>query len=39
LSEKLGLNVKLTVNGNGGTLTLIYKTLDQLDEILALLNR
>jgi hypothetical protein len=30
--------VKLTFNGNGGTVTLNYKTLDQLDEILALLN-
>jgi ParB family chromosome partitioning protein len=38
LSEKLGLNVKVTFNGHGGTLTLTYKTLDQLDEILALLN-
>jgi len=38
LSEKLGLTVKLTFNGNGGTITLNYKTLDQLDEILALLN-
>jgi ParB family chromosome partitioning protein len=38
LSEKLGLTVKLTFNGNGGTVTLNYKTLDQLDEILALLN-
>ncbi len=38
LSEKLGLTVKLTFNGNGGAMTLNYKTLDQLDELLALLN-
>jgi ParB family chromosome partitioning protein len=38
LSEKLGLNVKVTFNGSGGTVTLSYKTLDQLDEVLALLN-
>jgi len=38
LSERLGLNVKVTFNGSGGTLTLNYKTLDQLDEVLALLN-
>jgi ParB family chromosome partitioning protein len=38
LSEKLGLTVKLTFNGSGGTMTLKYESLDQLDELLALLN-
>jgi ParB family chromosome partitioning protein len=38
LSERLGLRVKVTFNGRGGTVTLSYKNLDQLDSILALLN-
>jgi ParB family chromosome partitioning protein len=39
LSEKLGLKVKVTFNGKNGSIIMNYKTLDQLDEILALLNR
>jgi ParB family chromosome partitioning protein len=38
LSEKLGLKVKVTYNGRNGAIIMNYKTLDQLDEILALLN-
>jgi len=39
LSEKLGLKVRVTFNGKGGTLMMNYQNLDQLDEILGLLNR
>jgi ParB family chromosome partitioning protein len=39
LSEKLGCSVKLSFNGKSGTVVLSYRSLDQLDEILALLNR
>jgi ParB family chromosome partitioning protein len=38
LSEKLGLKVKVAFNGRGGTVTLSYRNLDQLDSLLALLN-
>ena len=38
LSEKLGVSVKVTFNGKNGAIIMNYKTLDQLDEILALLN-
>ncbi|OYY05259.1 MAG: chromosome partitioning protein ParB [Acidocella sp. 35-58-6] len=38
LTEKLGLRVKVTFNGKGGTVLMNYKNLDQLDEILKLLN-
>jgi len=39
LSEKLGLKVKVLFDGKGGSIIMNYKTLDQLDEILTLLNR
>jgi ParB family chromosome partitioning protein len=39
LSEKLGLRVKVLFDGKGGSIIMNYKTLDQLDEILTLLNR
>ncbi len=38
LSEKLGINVKVTFNGKSGAIILNYKSLDQLDEVLSLLN-
>ncbi len=38
LSEKLGLHVKVTFNGQSGAVIIGYRTLDQLDEIVALLN-
>jgi ParB family chromosome partitioning protein len=38
LSEKLGLNVRITFNGRSGSLTVSYRSLDQLDELLTLLN-
>jgi ParB family chromosome partitioning protein len=38
LSEKLGVNVKVTFDGKKGSLIINYKSLDQLDEVLALLN-
>lgn len=38
LSERLGLRVKISFNGRGGTMTLNYKSLDQLDSLLTLLN-
>jgi ParB family chromosome partitioning protein len=39
LSEKLGLRVKILFDGKGGSVIMNYKTLDQLDELLTLLNR
>jgi ParB family chromosome partitioning protein len=39
LSEKLGLRVKVLFDGKGGSIIMNYKSLDQLDEILAILNR
>ncbi len=39
LTEKLGLQVKVTFNGRNGVVTLKYKNLDQLDGILTLLNQ
>jgi ParB family chromosome partitioning protein len=39
LSEKLGIRVKVTFDGKGGAIIMNYKTVDQLDEILSLLNR
>ncbi len=39
LSERLGVRVKITFNGKGGTMLLNYASLDQLDSLLALLNR
>lgn len=38
LSDKLGLKVSIHFDGRGGTLTLAYADLDQLDSVLALLN-
>ena len=38
LGEKLGLRAQVTFNGRNGKLILNYKSLDQLDEILRLLN-
>ncbi|WP_298284605.1 ParB/RepB/Spo0J family partition protein [Acidocella sp.] len=38
LSERLGLKVQIKFNGKGGTVTLNYTSLDQLDSLLALLN-
>ena len=34
LSEQLGLKVLIATRGNGGTLTIQYKSLDQLDDVL-----
>jgi len=39
LSERLGLRVEIKFNGKGGALILNYADLDQLDSLLALLNR
>jgi ParB family chromosome partitioning protein len=39
LSERLGLRVEIRFNGKGGALVLNYADLDQLDSLLALLNR
>ncbi|MCF3946350.1 ParB/RepB/Spo0J family partition protein [Acidiphilium sp. AL] len=38
LSERLGLRVRISFNGKGGSVSLAYEGLDQLDGILALLN-
>ena len=38
LGERLGLRVKVTFNGKGGTVMMNYRDLDQLDDILKLLN-
>jgi ParB family chromosome partitioning protein len=39
LSDHLGLKVEITFDGAGGKLTLLYSTLDQLDEVLKRLRR
>ncbi len=39
LTERLGLKVEIKFNGKGGALILNYADLDQLDSLLALLNR
>jgi ParB family chromosome partitioning protein len=39
LSEKLGLRVEIAFNGKAGHVKINYKSLDQLDGLLALLNR
>ena len=39
LSERLGLRVEIAFNGRTGTLSLHYRSLDQLDGIIALLSR
>ena len=38
LSETLGLKVDISFDGKGGSIRLMYKTLDQLDGIVTLLN-
>jgi ParB family chromosome partitioning protein len=39
LSSLLGLKVNIEFHGQGGTLTVQYKTLDQLDDVLNRLNQ
>ena len=39
LSEALGLRVDISFDGKGGSLRIGYKTLDQLDGVIALLQR
>ena len=39
LAEHLGLQVSISFNGRGGTLSLRYRNLDQLDHVIALLGR
>jgi ParB family chromosome partitioning protein len=39
LSERLGVRVNVTFNGKNGAIIINYNNLDQLDEVLALLNR
>ena len=39
LSEQLGLAVSISFNGQGGTLSLRYQTLDQLDHLVGKLGR
>jgi ParB family chromosome partitioning protein len=39
LTQHLGLKVDITFDGKGGTVRLSYRTLDQLDGIVTLLNR
>ena len=38
LSARIGLKVTLKIAGNGGTLSIAYHTLDQLDGVLARLR-
>jgi ParB family chromosome partitioning protein len=39
LSERLGVRVNVTFDGKAGAIIINYRNLDQLDEILALLNK
>jgi ParB family chromosome partitioning protein len=39
LSEKLGLKVQIAFDGKGGTVRISYRSLDQLDGVIALLSR
>ena len=39
LSEKLGLRVQIAFDGSGGTVRISYRSLDQLDGVIALLSR
>jgi ParB family transcriptional regulator, chromosome partitioning protein len=39
LTQKLGLKVTVATEGEGGVLSIRYRTLDQLDEVLALLRQ
>ena len=38
LSGRLGLRVRLQPRGNGGTLSIAYRSLDQLDELIRRLS-
>ncbi len=38
LSERLGLTVQIAFDGRGGAVTIKYRSLDQLDSLIALLN-
>jgi ParB family chromosome partitioning protein len=39
LSEKLGLKVNIAFDGRGGSVRISYRSLDQLDNVIALLSR
>lgn len=39
LTEQMGLQVSISFNGRGGTITLRYQNLDQLDHVVARLGR
>jgi len=39
LSEKLGLKVQIAFDGKGGSVRITYRSLDQLDGVIALLSR
>lgn len=39
LSQRLGLRVQIAFDGNGGTVRIAYRTLDQLDGLIAQLSR
>ena len=39
LSERLGLKVQISFDGKGGSVAVHYKSLDQLDSLIALLNK
>jgi ParB family chromosome partitioning protein len=39
LSEKLGLKVQISFDGKGGAVRIAYRSLDQLDGLIALLSR
>lgn len=39
MSEKLGLKVEIAFDGRGGSVRIVYRTLDQLDVVLAKLGR
>jgi ParB family transcriptional regulator, chromosome partitioning protein len=39
LSERLGLKIQIAFDGRGGTVRIHYRSLDQLDSLIALLSR
>jgi len=39
MTERLGLRVSIDAHGSSGTLSIAYKTMDQLDDVLAKLSR
>jgi ParB family chromosome partitioning protein len=39
MTERLGLRVTIDAHGSSGTLSITYKTMDQLDDVLAKLSR